>query len=68
MTFIINMWLKFITNVLKISVMKIIHSFDLFDLLMSVPFETSILSYCSLFITHTNITLKEIVDNIYHLL
>ena len=40
-----------------------IHSFDLFDVLMSIPSETSILSYCNIFITHTNIHLKKIMDN-----
>ena len=38
------------------------HSFDLFDLLMSIPSETSILSYCIIFITHTNIHLKKLLD------
>ena len=37
--------------------------FDLFDLLMSTPSETSILSYCSMFITHTSVRLKRLVDN-----
>ena len=31
---------------------------------MSVPSETSILSYCSIFLTHTNIHLKKRVDNL----
>ena len=62
MTYITNMWFKFITNIFKISIM-INHTFDLFDLLMSIPSETSIFSYCSIFITHTNIHVNKLVDN-----
>ena len=34
---------------------------------MSIPSETSILLYCSIFITHTNTHLYKFGDNIYHL-
>ena len=40
------------------------HSFDALALLRSVPYETSIPSYCNIFITHTNIHLKIFVDEI----
>ena len=40
------------------------HSFDLFDLLMLIPPKASVLSYCSIFITHINIHPKKFVDNI----
>ena len=33
---------------------------------MSIPSEVSILSYCNIFITHRNIPLKKLADNIYH--
>ena len=35
---------------------------------MSIPSEKPILSYSSIFITHTNIHLKKLVDNTYYLL
>ena len=35
---------------------------------MSIPSETSILSYFNIFITHTNIHLKKLLDHVYHLL
>ena len=34
---------------------------------MSIPSETSVLSYCSIFILHTNTHLRKFVDNTYHL-
>ena len=37
--------------------------FDLFDLLISITSETLILSYCGIFMTYTNIHLKNFVDN-----
>ena len=53
---------------LKYQKWQIIHSFDLSYLLMSVPSETSILSFCSIFIIHTNTHLRKFLDDIYHLL
>ena len=43
-------------------------SFDLSDLLRSIPSETSILSYCSIFVLHTNTHLRKFKDNTFHLL
>ena len=42
--------------------------FDLSDLSKSIPSEISILSYCNIFILHTNTPLRKLEDNIYHLL
>ena len=39
---------------------KIVHTFDALVLLISIPHETSILSYCKIFETHTNIHLKSL--------
>ena len=42
------------------------HSFDAPVLLMSIPSEILILSYCNIFIIRTDIRLKKFVDTIYH--
>ena len=41
---------------------------DLFDLSKSIPSEISILSYCNIFILHTNTYLGKFEDTIYHFL
>ena len=43
-------------------------SFDVLVLLTSIPSKSSILSYCNIFITHTNIQPKKLVDDIYRIL
>ena len=53
---------------LKYQYWQLIHLFNLSDLLRSIPSEISILSYCRIFIIHTNNHLRKFVDNIYHLL
>ena len=42
------------------------HSFDASILSISIPFETSTFLYCSIFVTHENTCIKNVVDNIYH--
>ena len=67
MTFITDIWFKFITNIFKIPIMtQAMHSFDALALLRLVPSETSIPSYCNIFIIHTNIHLKIFVDEILY--
>ena len=61
MASITGIWLKFITNIFKIPI--IIRSFDLFDLLISIPYETLILLYCNIFITYIHIHINKFVDN-----
>ena len=68
MTPITNIWFIFITNVFKIRIMADLTLYDLYDLLRSIPSETSILSYCNIFILHTNTHLRKVEDNINHLL
>ena len=44
------------------------HTFSyVFVLSISIPYETSILSYCSIFITHTDTHLNKFGDDIYYL-
>ena len=42
------------------------HFFDASVLSQSIPFEKSIFSCGSIFITHTKTCVKNVVDNIYH--
>ena len=56
MTFITNKWFKFISNIFKVPLV----------LLVSIPSETSIFSYCNIgIVRYTRIHLKKFV-NIYH--
>ena len=62
-----NVRSKFMTNILKIPIMINHTLFDAPALLLSIPSEISILSYSKIFITHINIHVNKLVDNIYHL-
>ena len=66
-TFIINICFKFKSNFFKVPIMTKHTFFYALVLLVSIPSETSIFSYCSIFIIHANSRLKRLADKMYHL-
>ena len=52
----------------KYQLWQSIHSSDKRVLLVLIPLETSIFSYCSIFIIYRNSRLNRVVDKVYHLL
>ena len=65
MAFILSIRFTLISNFFIKPIMAK-HTFSyVFVLSISIPYETSILSYCSIFITHTDTHLNKFGDDIY---